>query len=471
MKPHGEMGKPTIPSSSFERLRDLLACGGTFVLALLRLYRLVANNAVDIPYGDQWDTLTPLFDGKGPLSAFFQQHGPHRLGLGGFVDWYLYQATGWDVRSESWACLVVLVLATVLAIGLSVRLRGRLSWHDAAFPLILLSPVSWETMLLTPFLAHSILPLFIVISLALAWASPAGKWQFTAIGLMGSMALFSGFGFCAALATFGLSLLQIARPAAASPSRLWQLLPAALFLVSLGIFLYGYTWNPAVPGWRFPVPNWWDYARFPALMFTSLLSWRAITPLSTAVGGVILALCLAAWIRATLFLLKRQESPRARAVWFLITTTLLYAGFTAIGRLPTGIEAAFMWRYTPLMMPAICGLLLAAEEKTFLPQAVPYLRTGIGLLGLLLAGAIWSSPQSMHNAEAIAFAKRTWVASYLKTRNLEAANAASTFWTYAPNPGSPVVAERLHWLDQHHFSLFRETEETSPAPGVRASER
>lgn len=311
MKPHGEMGKPTIPSSSFERLRDLLACGGTFVLALLRLYRLVANNAVDIPYGDQWDTLTPLFDGKGPLAAFFQQHGPHRLGLGGFVDWYLYQATGWDVRAESWACLGVLVLATVLAIGISIYLRGRLSWHDAAFPLILLSPVSWETMLLTPFLAHAILPLLIVMSLALAWSSPAGKWQLTAIGLMGSMAFFSGFGFCAALATFGLSLLQIARPAAASPSRLWQLLPAALFLVSLGIFLYGYTWNPAVPGWRFPVPNWWDYARVPALMFTSLLSWGAITPLSTAVGGAILALCLAAWIRATLLLLRRQESPRA----------------------------------------------------------------------------------------------------------------------------------------------------------------
>ena len=462
MKPHGEMGKPTIPSSSFERLRDLLACGGTLVLALLRLYRLVANNAVDVPYGDQWDTLTPLFDGKGPLAAFFKQHGPHRLGLGGFVDWYLYQATGWDVRAESWACLVVLVLATVLAIGISIHLRGRLSWHDAAFPLILLSPVSWETMLLTPFLAHSILPLFIVILLAVAWASPTNRKQLTVIGLMGSMALFSGFGFCAALATFGLSLLQIARPAAASPSRRWQLLPVALFLVMLGVFLSGYVWNPAVPGWRFPVPNWWDYARFPALMFTSLLSWRAITPLSTVVGGAILALCLATWIRASLLLLRRQESPRARAVWFLITTTLLYAGFTAIGRLPTGIEAAFMWRYAPLMMPAICGLLLAAEEYAVPAVPAPYIRTGIGLLGILLAGAIWFSPQAVHNAEAIAYAKRTWVASYLQTRNLEAANTASKFWTYAPSPGSPMVAERLHWLDQRHLSFFRT--EVTPTP-------
>ena len=456
------MGKPAISSSSFERLRDLLACGGVFALALIRLVRLVADSAVDVPYGDQWDALTPLFGGKGPFAAFLQQHGPPRLGLGGLVDWYLYQATGWDVRAESWTCLGALVITTVLAIGLSARLRGRLSWRDAAFPLVLLSPVSWETMLLTPFLAHSILPLLIVMILAVEWAAPTGKMQLTAVGVMGGVALFSGFGFCGAFAAFGLSLLQIARPAVASPSRLWQLLPAGLFLVALGVFLTGYTWNPAVPGWRFPVQNWWDYARFPALMFTSLLSWRAITPFSTVVGGAILVLCLASWIRATLLLLRRQESPRARAVWFLITTTLLYAGFTAIGRLPTGIEAAFMWRYTPLMMPAICGLLLAAEEYTGQTMPAQYLRTGIGLLGLLLAGAIWASPQAVHNAQAIAFAKRTWVTSYLQTRNLEAANAASTFWVYAPNPGSPMVAERLHWLDQRHRSLFRT--EAAPTP-------
>ncbi len=455
MKSSIDQDRPAAAASSLERLRDALACGGASALALIRLYRLVADNAVDVLYGDPWDTLAPLFAEQGPLACFFRQHGPHRLGLGGVVDWYLFNSTGWDVRAESWACFGALTLATILAIALSVRLRGHLSWRDAAFPLVLLSPVSWETMLLTPFLAHSILPLLIVMLLATTWAMPTSKTQITAIGLIGSVALFSGFGFCGAFAALSLGLLQIARPAEGSPSLRWRLLPVGLFLVALGVFLYGYVWDPAVPGWRFPVPNWWDYARFPALMFTSLLSWRAITPLSTAVGGTILALCFAAWIRATLPLLQGQKAPRARTIWFLITTSLLYAGFTAIGRLPTGIEAAFMWRYTPLMMPAICGLLLAADEYAFQRKSAPHLRTVIGLLGILLAGAIWFSPRSTHNAEVIAFAKRAWVDSYLETRDLKAANATSRFWVYPASPDSPMVAGRLQWLERHRLSFFR----------------
>ena len=124
-----------------------------------------------------------------------------------------------------------------------------------------------------------------------------------------------------------------------------------------------------------------------------------------------------------------------------------------------------MWRYTPLMMPAICGLLLAADEYAVKTTVSPHLRTGIGLLGILLAGAIWFSPRSEHNAEVIAFAKRAWVDSYLKTRDLESANATSGFWVYPASPGSPVVAERLQWLERHRLSFFR-TSGTPPQTGA-----
>jgi len=122
---------------------------GTFVLCLIRLAGFVQTNAVNVLCEDEWDFLQPLFDGRGPWSCFFWQHGPHRQGLGGLVDWCIFNATAWDVRAEAWAAVVVLSLATIAAIALAARLRGYLSWSDAAYPLLLLGPIHWETMIFT----------------------------------------------------------------------------------------------------------------------------------------------------------------------------------------------------------------------------------------------------------------------------------------------------------------------------------
>lgn len=434
---------------------------GAFALGLLRLVGLVMDNAVDVPVEDQWDTLRPLFQQEGPLACFLQQHGPHRLGLGGLVNWYLYNATGWDVRAESWASLVTLTLAAGAVVGLAVRLRGRLSWSDAAFPLLLLSPIQWETMLLTPFLAHSILPLLLVLLLALAWTIEAPGWRVFSVVLLGGVALFTGFGLCGAAASGGLALLFWLRPAtSAGTTRRQATWLLALALLALGLFALHYRWEPAVPGWRFPVSNWWDYARFPALMFTSLLGWRAITPASTAVGAGLLALCLLAWSGATLALCRRTAGARNRAVWLLIGTSMIYAALTAVGRLPIGL--AEVWRHPTLLLPAVCGLLLAAEAWT--ENRPAWLRQGGALLGLALAGVIWGDLQPERNAAAIAYGKMRWVGAYLHTRDLAAANRAARYEVYSPAPAAPVIAERLRWLERHRWSFFRNLPAEAPEP-------
>ncbi len=436
---------------------------GAFALGLLRLVGLVADNAVDILVEDQWDMLRPLFQQEGPLACFLQQHGPHRLGLGGLVNWYLYNATGGDVRAESWATLVTLTLAAGVAVGLAVRLRGRLSWSDAAFPLLILSPVQWETMLLTPFLGHSILPLLLTLLLALAWTIKAPGWRVFSVGVLSGVALFTGFGLCGAVASAGLAGLFWLRPEApAGTTRRQATWLLALALLALGLFALHYRWEPAVPGWRFPVPQWWDYARFPALMFTSLLGWRALTPASTALGGGVLVLCLVAWADATRALYLRRATARDRAVWLLIGASMVYAALTAVGRLPIRLEAAFMWRYTTLMLPAVCGLLLAAEAWT--ENRPAWMRHGRALLGLALAGVIWGDLQPERNAAAIAYGKMRWVAAYLHTRDLAAANRAARYEVYSPAPASPIIAEQLRWLERHRWSFLRALPVEAPEP-------
>ncbi len=124
-----------------------------------------------------------------------------------------------------------------------------------------------------------------------------------------------------------------------------------------------------------------------------------------------------------------------------------------MGRLPTTIEAAFLWRYTTLMTPALCGLALAAEAWT--EARAPRWRHAHGLAWLALAGVVWSNFTPETYAATITKGKRLWIASYLQTHDVRAANRAADFVIYFPEPDFPRVAEKLRWLEKHRRSFFR----------------
>jgi hypothetical protein len=440
----------------------LILVVGTFVICLIRLCGFVRDYAVDLPFEDQWALLTPLFEGKGPLAYFFFQGGPYRQGLGGVIEWYLYRATGWNVCADAWAAVVVLALASAAAVALAARLRGRLSWSDAAFPLLILSPIHWETMILTPSLSHSILPLLLTFLLAHAWISTGSPTRVLAVGVFSTLILFTGYGVCCAPATIGLAVLLWLRPGGEDAEKNRR--QAGLTLLFLGgavmIFAYGYHWSHEGPGWRFPVPNWWDYPRFCALMFTSLMGIRTISVMTASVGAALFGLVAAAFISAAVRVWRREATARAKAVWILTGFSLVYAAFTALGRLPFNIEAAFMWRYIALMIPSVCGLALAAEGWAISrPRAV---QRCLMIGWIALAGIIWCDFLPEQYGAAIAQGKKRWIASYLKTHDLRAANKEADCDVYFPAPESPWIADRLHWLEQRHLSFFRDVDNGRP---------
>lgn len=440
------------PSEHPDRWRLLTASVvyGVFTVCLVRLAGLVRMAAVNVPFQDQWDLLRPLFDQQGWWAAFRWQHGPHRQGLGGVVNWMLYRFSDWDVRAESWAAAAVLGGAALAAITLARRLRGRLHWSDATYPLILMSPVHWETMLLTPNLAHGILPVLLVFLLALAWTANGARTRLVGVAATGALCLFTGFGFCAALVSFGLALLLSFRPGLDCRQRWVARVLLALFVVTLAGFGWGYRWDPAVPGWRFPVEAWWNYPRFAALMFSSLLGWRALGAGPVVVGSLLLVPMGGAFIWSTWALWRRRDGPAARVVWLLTGTSLAFVSFTAIGRLPVNIEAAFMWRYLPLLTPGVAGLLIWGGCVVPPSWWNKYAALG-GLVGVL----VWGSFVPERNAAVIAEAKHRWIDAYLATRDLAAANRLADFYVYRGDPESPMIAERLRWLEQNRLSFFR----------------
>jgi hypothetical protein len=457
------------------RRRHSLFCltlvAGVFVICLVRLVGFVQENAVNLLFDDQWALLAPLFHGQGPGRCFFLQDGPQRQGLGGFICWFLYWATGWNVRAEVWAEVIVLALATAVAIALAVRLRGRLAWSDAAFPLLLLSLVHWETMTLVTMLAYGILPLLLILLLACAWTAKNFVMRVTWVGILGGLCFFSSYGLCGTVAAMGLALLLWLRPGPEQAKA--ERRQAALILLCLGgavaVFAHGYRWEPGVPGWRFPVSNWWDYPRFCALMFTSLLGIRSISMATVAVGAVLFGLVLGAFVQAAVMIWRREATARAKVVWILTGTSLFYAALVAIGRLPTNIQAAFLWRYMTLMTPGVCGLALAAEGwAVSWPRAM---QRCMAIGWIALAGMIWSNFLPEQYGAAVAKGKRIWIASYLRTHDLRTANKDADCGIFFPAPEAPWLAERLRWLEQQHLSFFRDADNSRPEESVSVSGR
>jgi hypothetical protein len=204
-------------------------------------------------------------------------------------------------------------------------------------------------------------------------------------------------------------------------------------------------------------------------MFTSLLGIRSISMATVAVGAVLFGLVLGAFVQAAVMIWRREATARAKVVWILTGTSLFYAALVAIGRLPTNIQAAFLWRYMTLMTPGVCGLALAAEGwAVSWPRAM---QRCMAIGWIALAGMIWSNFLPEQYGAAVAKGKRIWIASYLRTHDLRTANKDADCGIFFPAPEAPWLAERLRWLEQQHLSFFRDADNSRPEESVSVSGR
>src|SRR5262249_20950276 len=128
---------------------------GLVVLAMFfaltgRLFQLISRYAVNIFFMDQWDfNEATLFQKHSLWEMFRWQHGPHRQGLGAIVEYLVEPFFGWSTRTESFLICGIVLLATVCALWLKWRLFGKLSIFDVCIPLILLSSLQYETLVIT----------------------------------------------------------------------------------------------------------------------------------------------------------------------------------------------------------------------------------------------------------------------------------------------------------------------------------
>jgi hypothetical protein len=433
----------------------------TAVVALgAKFFYFIYAYSVNIFYYDQWDFLTPFFQGNvDSTELFLRQHGPHRLGLGLIVLKYLYSATHWNTRSEAFLIGSCVFVAMLLAIILKRQLFGALEYSDVAIPLIFLCLTQFETFIGAPDPAYGGLPLLLISGYCLALLVSNQLLRNTLILLLNFPLIYTGFGFFMGVITIGVFGLELYRRIRGMNNiMLWQsILWVVLAILSLASFFVHYTFMPAVDCFGASSHALADYPWFVALMFSAFLGPRYPLAPVTAAGLVGLLVVVAIFGLQSYKLLAPApigRSPKTvripLVVSVLVGYSLLFAFSASVGRVCLGLpEAAQPSRYSTLLVPAYLGIyffLLSLPVKELR-------RIGVGLfLIVLLPAGLFVPVWAGHK---LADGKRAWAACYARAQSVQYCDQSTGFQVY-PHPEQNDLQVKLDFLRRNRLSFFRD---------------
>jgi hypothetical protein len=424
-------------------------------LALRELF-FVNRHAVNMMYGDQFDLYQPMFQGQGWWATFALQHGPHRQGAGLLVTRALAQASGWDSRWDAFAASLLMIGAAALGLRLAGRFGlPRNSLILAAVPLLFLNVHQYEIFVGAVNLSYGSMPMVLFMAYCLSWFLKDDLGRFLAIGVLTFLLIFTGFGLFVGLLTPPIVVVGAVQAWRAHEKGRALLAMSALGLTALGwvLFARGYTFQPAVAGFRFPYERPLEYGVFIGRMLgnfygTAVLSgWQLLVGLAAAAGLAAISVgnavrCLTRGV---------ASNPRSVVLFCLSTFSLLFSANCAIGRVFTGPIAPLAPRYASLLIPAGLALFLQLSElrvrRNLAWMAMAY-------TVLLIPGTAVPRPDEIYGANWYAEGRRAWKAAYLSTHNETKADQMAHFSVY-PAP----LGERLNFLEDRQLNLFRPSAE------------
>ena len=445
----------------------LIAAGAIIALLSLNWVAAVARFQVEGIYWDQWMFLEPMFKGEGWLALFTQQHGPHRQGIAFIITSWIMEWSGWDTRVEALWGASLLMVAAVMALVWKYRLTGRLGWIDLWLPLAALGMRQYENIILVPNASHSMFPLVLMWSAALVILRELSVRRWLALGVIGVLALFTGFALFVWGALMGLVVLVSAR-------ELWRKqyqnlvgpgAGAAILLAGLGWFLHGYLFNPASPGATFPHYPLGDYPLFVVRMLASRMGMLGGGSEAMFWGWIVLGLAIAGWgIGCWRIVRSDQIAAPLLATVFFLTVGLGYAVFTALGRVHLGVEGGEASRYTPLMISFWVGVVAWTATAKWRG-----LHIGAAILGWAMVVVpwmdMWDRPwrdwpgtlgMSQRSRTAIVWTtsyKTKWLLAWQETGDWREAEKQVPNGVHPGSEGSPL-GEQIEFLAERRLSFL-----------------
>lgn len=429
------------------------------LLIVARWWYYIDAYSVNIFFWDQWDFYASFFEHKNLWELFRWQHGPHRQGLGLIVAKAVAVLSGWNTRAEVFAIGGIVCFAMIVALALRARLGQRLCWTDAAIPLIFLTPIQYELFAGTPDISYSSVPLLLLMLYCLVWVVGRGVARCGAILVLNFLLIYTGFGVFVGMITpclFGAEALHAHR--ARDRKGLWLALTGvAISLLVTGSFFVGYQFSPAIAGFRFPIPEWWRYPQFMALMLANFCGVKGVTVLSYITGFFFLSLMGILAIVHTIRVLRPQvataESSSDMIIAVLTAFTLIFCINAAIGRVPLGLSAAQASRYITHMIPGFLGIYLWLVT---LPPGVLRRFLLVAAVAGLIAASFPLREADRSTLKWYYEGKTKWKAVYLQTENIETATRAANFTIY-PSPEQTRLKQKLEYLKKEKLNLYLDT--------------
>jgi hypothetical protein len=113
---------------------------GTLVVMLIAALSFVALYGSNVPYRDDWD-IVPTMTGHQPITVewLWSQHNEHRVPVPRIIGLVLYWIFGMDFRVGMYFNVITVACLAFTMILVAKRLRQRLEYSDAFFPLLLLN--------------------------------------------------------------------------------------------------------------------------------------------------------------------------------------------------------------------------------------------------------------------------------------------------------------------------------------------
>ena len=449
--------QPETALSSFARLRtrsqwQLVAVLAAFAALSARLFTLISHYAVNVFFMDQWDfNEATLFQRHSLWEMFRWQHGPHRQGLGALLSYWIEPHFRWSSRADAFMAGAIVVLAAALALYLKYKLFGELGIFDACIPLIFLTPLQYEALLITANLTQGPLPLLLLLAYCGAWTISSAGWRYGFILFLNFLAIHTGYCFFLGLVTpIALGLDFYAEPRQ-SQNRKWGFLIAELAsLASLGVFFLHYRFTTEVDCSPNLLLKPLDYLEFLVLLFAGVFGIKGTGFLPLLVGGTAGAAVLAAFVSSfrQSFHPCAKNRCRARSIAVLTGFCLLFSVSTAYGRSCLGAEVAQISRYVIWMEPGFLGLyfFLGSRPKSLF---------GLTALSVFAAALLLTVPLRKDDTKILEFvsaAKRNWKACYLKFEDIRGCNHAVGYGVY-PNLDRNLKG-KLDFLKQTKQNLY-----------------
>lgn len=422
---------------------------------------LILRYGVDVPYWDQWD-VAPFFEklARGSLTAadLFAQQNEYRQFFPNLLFVALGRLTGWNVRAEMFACLLLACVAALCVRSLAARTSPDASGGGPLFllaSLLVFSPLQYENWLFGVQVVYFVPGACLTAGLVAAYSERLGARACVAVCAgLAAVATFSSANGVVCWLVLPPAILA-ARPEARAAARRWLPLWGACLAACLAIYLYGYS-RPAAH----PAPS--EAAARPLDAVVYLLALLggpfALGPRPLVVAVSVGACAVAAYAFACAYLLRHRHDEalvrRAGAWAALGAYTLVTAAMVTAGRLGFGVAQSLSSRYTTFTLYLLVALVY------LLPRVAAHAaRRGGRLAGreLLLKGAGAGAAVILVLAHVVAFVLVVRHGAEPTRRARLRAKACLLFAEAAPNerclaeglyPNASGLRERAAALDR-----------------------